>query len=587
MFTACSRPEIKIKILANSILLISTLLPCIGDWVLYNSLSGIEKGLVYGPIPQWKACLILAWSVVGTLFTVIKLFYHFTKLASSEKCCSLDCTSGCIYRWTSTLFDLFYDLIYQLPKIVLKLLVITCREEGLNVIICITSAIDLLSSFFPIFGLVLEFISFCNKDASAAGNVKPASNAKLCCCCNNDASTAGNVEPASNVKFYGCCYMYNYATAAGNDQQASNVKFYGCCNIYASAAVNDEPASNVKFYGCCNNYASAAKKDDENGRVKKCVNFLRSLVLLAIFSITITIIIYSLNFRSTSDGAILSKQKFNIYNKVYDMDRYFKNVGVFFAHPKLDSHWNYNFSHVDWIKLYPFYYEIFEEDIGLSSPECFPSKTLTHRIQFSDVPDTTIFYFKITYQEKNKVEYYKLDTSSKYIGTTNDYPEIEMYRSYTIIIKSDFISSDKSESRVFGRIRFNWKTLWPSGNCTSPNITIVDDDYKMKATKPYAIIQYFRERREVPAEHTFLKKEGSQVRFYNPKEDLEDIENVWRPGLGKCKSTGDLAPVFDTSLNVECWTTTCTCYFENSRSVVKYDGHVKSFLFFHDEWKLL
>ena len=462
----CSREEVKVKTLENSILLVFALLPCIGDWALYSSLSSIEEGLVYGPIPQVKVNCILAWSIIGTAFAVIKILYHGTKLANSEEWCSLH---GSRYRTASIFLDLAYDAIYQLPKIAFKLWIIRCREEGLNVIICVTSAIDLLSSVFPICGYVLAFFKYLG-------------------CCNNNAESEGNGEAVTNV----------------------------------------------------------------NGRVKIGVNVARFIALLANLGITITIIIFSLHFRSKSDGAILSKQKFNIYNKVYDMDRYFKNVGVFFAHPKLDNQWNYNFSHVDWIKLYPFYHEIFDEDIGLSSPECFPSKTLTHRIHFSDVPATSIFYFKITHREKNKVEHYIVDTSSKYVGTTTHYSEIEKYHSYTIIIKSDFISSDKSKSRVFGRIRFNWKTLWPSGNCTSPNITIVDDDYKMTATKPYAIIQYFRERREVPAHHTFLKKEGSQVRFYNPKEDLEDIEKVWRPGFGDCESTGDLAPVFDTSLNVEC-----------------------------------
>lgn len=107
------------------------------------------------------------------------------------------------------------------------------------------------------------------------------------------------------------------------------------------------------------------------------------------------------------------------------------------------------------------------------------------------------------------------------------------------------------KKRLFGQIYYNAKIL-ENGTCTGLDRN--SDVIGRNPTDPEALVlHYFRTDVSAPGAHVHFPGEGGAARFFrNEKPELTDVKEVWKTGWKRCETTGSLAPVLDTDLEVEC-----------------------------------
>lgn len=268
--------------------------------------------------------------------------------------------------------------------------------------------------------------------------------------------------------------------------------------------------------------------------------FMIMIGLIGIFSCSIAVFFLT-QFERTEDGKI----KFNLpktaFEGLYDEERYFKNVSMYFHHPLIDfGNGNLDDDDVNWIRLISLY------DVREKNKEVF-------KLEYDQTKTKIVIWQTNSGGTLVINDCYTLDRTAKTVTQGSSCASHISGQKSAFIFEFEFIKK-KIPNLIFGDVRFNI-IVKENGLCHPPSTSLVTKlrDRRDKSTNQiHPVIHYYRTNNVNEDHHLLWTSATNGARFYRNKADLIDIATVWRTGFAYCDSTGSLAPHLYTGISVNC-----------------------------------
>ena len=126
-----------LKYIKFTFLIVKELLDCSLDWVLYDKLNSVEKGLVVGPVDIWALGSLLVFCCLGTLVSVFDIGNRLYDLRTGTALVNIGITETCV---------MYFE---DIPQLTISFVTLLCRgaNEGLHEL-AIAKAIFISSALF-------------------------------------------------------------------------------------------------------------------------------------------------------------------------------------------------------------------------------------------------------------------------------------------------------------------------------------------------------------------------------------------------------------------------------------------------------
>ena len=117
------RKKRPVQLIAFFILLLINVIDLTSDWLFYNDMNLLQKGLVFGPIRSSYLTALLVFSIVGVLTFLLELICGGREIFQPDKASWID------IEFVST----FTVWIEEIPQITVSVLIASCREEVVSI----------------------------------------------------------------------------------------------------------------------------------------------------------------------------------------------------------------------------------------------------------------------------------------------------------------------------------------------------------------------------------------------------------------------------------------------------------------------
>ena len=120
----------------------------INDWLFYNDMHLLQKGLVFGPIESSLLNTLLAFSIIGVLTFLLEVILVGREIFQPDEGSWIDID----YVSTVTVW------IEEVPQITLSVIIASCREEAVSIYQISKASVVIIGC---IFRLIIAIIRFC------------------------------------------------------------------------------------------------------------------------------------------------------------------------------------------------------------------------------------------------------------------------------------------------------------------------------------------------------------------------------------------------------------------------------------------
>ena len=120
----------------------------INDWLFYNDMHLLQKGLVFGPIESSLLNTLLAFSIIGVLTFLLEVILVGREIFQPDEGSWIDID----YVSTVTVW------IEEVPQITLSVIIASCREEAVSIYQISKASVVIIGC---ILRLIIAIIRFC------------------------------------------------------------------------------------------------------------------------------------------------------------------------------------------------------------------------------------------------------------------------------------------------------------------------------------------------------------------------------------------------------------------------------------------